>query len=148
MTVGKVSRVLLSATDGNVVATLIAPQEGDTALLIQRLENKRATTVTPNATFDRVTRYTLSRDGQWVVGLLKAPLAERRQARIDKKKKEEAPKDSLLIVDNRSFAVHKIPDITSYRTAREMGHHVAYSLTLPKDTAQKREQGKEGGHPA
>ena len=131
------------SNDGNVVATLIAPQEGDTALLIQRLENKRATTVTPNATFDRVTRYTLSRDGQWVVGLLKAPLAERRQARIDKKKKEEAPKDSLLIVDNRSFAVHKIPDITSYRTAREMGHHVAYSLTLPKDTAQKESKEKK-----
>ncbi len=125
------------SNNGNVVNTLIAPQEGDTALFIQWIDSKRATTVTPNATFHRVTRFTLSRDGQWTVGLLKAPLAEGRQARIDKKKKEETPKDSLLIVDNRTFVVHKIPAITSYRTAKEMNHHVAYSLTLPKDTAQK-----------
>ncbi|MGI6574103.1 MAG: prolyl oligopeptidase family serine peptidase [Fermentimonas sp.] len=151
------------SNDGKVVATLIAPQEGDTALFIQRIEgkerksvirveqvppaqlhrvdNKRPSMVASNATFYRVTRYTLSRDGQWAVGLLKAPLAERRQARIDKKKQDELPKDSLLIVDNRSFAVHKIPNVTSYKAATEMSRHVAYSLTLPKDTTRK--EGKE-----
>jgi dipeptidyl aminopeptidase/acylaminoacyl peptidase len=122
--------------DGKVVATLIAPQEGDTTLFIHQIESKEK-----KASLHRVTRFTLSTDGQWTVGLLKAPLAERRQARIDKKKKEELPKDSLLIVDNRSFDVHKIPNITSYKTAREMNRHVAYSLTLPKDTTQK--EGKE-----
>ncbi len=120
------------SNDGKVVAALIAPQEGDTVLFIHQIESKEK-----KASLHRVTRFTLSTDGQWTVGLVKAPLAERRQARIDKKKKEELPKDSLLIVDNRTFAVHKIPDITSYKTAREMSRHVAYSLTLPKDTTQK-----------
>ncbi len=152
------------SNDGKVVAALIAPQEGDTTLFIHQIEskekkavirvkqvppaqlrvnNKRPFMATPNATFHRVNRFTLSTDGQWTVGLLKAPLAERRQARIDKKKKEELPKDSLLIVDNRSFDVHKIPNITSYKTAREMNRHVAYSLTLPKDTTRKENKEKK-----
>ncbi len=130
-------QVTTISNDGKVVATLIAPQEGDTALFIQRIDTKRPAATTPNATFYRVTRYSLSTDGQWAVALLKAPLAERRQARIDKKKKEKLPKDSLLIVNNHTFAVQKVPDITSYKTAREMSRHVAYSLTLPKDTTQK-----------
>ncbi len=124
------------SNDGKVVATLIAPQEGDTTLFIHQIKSKEK-----KASLHRVTRFTLSTNGQWTVGLVKAQLAERRQARIDKKKKEELPKDSLLIVDNRSFTVHKIPNITSYKNAREMNRHVAYSLTLPKDTTQK--EGKE-----
>jgi len=72
------------SNDGNVVRTLIGPAtRAIPPLLIQRLENKRATTVTLTLPFDRVTRYTLSQG--WAVGgrLVKSPLAERRQARID-----------------------------------------------------------------
>lgn len=130
------SRVTVS-DDGQVVAALIAPQEGDTALFMQRVDPKRTSMTSsqlPSLTLPRVNRYTLSTDGRWTVGLLKAPLAERRQARIDKKKKEDFPKDSLVIVDNRTFAVQKIPNVTSYKSATEMNHHVAYTLTYTKET--------------
>lgn len=119
---------------GEIIAVLVSPQEGDTALFIRRIDTKRPGTVTPGITVDRVTRYSLSTDGRWTVGLLKAPFADRRQARVDKKKKEEMPKDSLLIVDNLTFAMHKIPNVDSYKTAPEMRSRVAYALTLPKDT--------------
>src|SRR5690554_427263 len=123
--------------DGKVVATLISPQEGDTALFIQKVDGRH---FKPGAsiTIDRVRSYKLSSDGRWTVGLLKAPFAERRQARIDKKKKEDVPQDSLLIIDNQSFESYKIPGVKSYRTADELGSHIAYTIDTPKDTTDKK----------
>src|SRR5690554_2829579 len=66
--------------DGTIMATLIAPQEGDTTLVLHDLTGNRSLTL------EQVNRYKLSSDGMWTVGLVKAPFAERRQARIDKKK--------------------------------------------------------------
>src|SRR5690554_4418318 len=120
------------SNDGKIVSSLISPQEGDTALFIKNSVNKIA------LTFDRVRSYKLSSDGRWTVGLLKAPFAERRQARIDKKKKEDVPQDSLLIIDNQSFESYKIPGVKSYRTADELGSHIAYTIDTPKDSTDKK----------
>ena len=79
-------------------------------------------------------------DGKWTVGLLKAPFAERRQARIDKKKAEDMPEDSLLIINNRTFEVQKIANVKSFKTAEESVTHVAYTTTLPKDTTKKEDK--------
>lgn len=120
--------------DGKIAATLICPQQGDTTLLIKNLSGKRSLTI------ERVNSYKLSTDGKWTVGLLKAPFAERRQARIDKKKAEDMPHDSLVIVNNKTFAVQKIARVKSFKTAKESYTHVAYTITLPKDTTKKEEK--------
>ena len=125
--------------DGQIAATLISPQEGDTALLIRDLSGNRMLTV------ERVNSYKLSTDGRWTVGLLKAPFAERRQARIDKKKAEDMPKDSLVIINNRTFAMQKIAHVKSFKTAKESETHVAYTITLPKDTTKKEEKKVKAG---
>lgn len=127
--------------DGKVVASLIAPQEGDTTLFIQQINSRRSAN-DRSMTVDRVNKFTLSPDGSWTVGIVRAPFSERRQARIDKKKKEDMPKDSLVIVNNRAFDLIKIPEATDYKVADEMGRHVAYTLTLPKDTTRKEEKDK------
>jgi dipeptidyl aminopeptidase/acylaminoacyl peptidase len=121
------------SNDGKIVSSLISPQEGDTALFIKNSVNKIA------LTFDRVRSYKLSTDGRWTVGLLKAPFADRRQARIDKKTKEEMPEDSLLIIDNLTFNTEKIPGVRSYKTAQDMIVNVAYTVALPKDTTNKKD---------
>lgn len=121
------------SNDGKIVSSLISPQEGDTALFIKNSVNKIA------LTFDRVRSYKLSTDGRWTVGLLKAPFADRRQARIDKKTKEEMPEDSLLIIDNLTFNTEKIPGVRSYKTAQDMIANVAYTIALPKDTINKKD---------
>lgn len=121
------------SNDGKIVSSLISPQEGDTALFIKNSVNKIA------LTFDRVRSYKLSTDGRWTVGLLKAPFADRRQARIDKKTKEEMPEDSLLIIDNLTFNTEKIPGVRSYKTAQDMIANVAYTIALPKDTTNKKD---------
>ncbi|MDD2515447.1 MAG: S9 family peptidase, partial [Proteiniphilum sp.] len=117
--------------DGTIMATLIAPQEGDTTLMIRDLTNNRSLTV------ERVKRFSLSSDGKWIVGVIKAPLMERRQARIDKKKGDELPKDTLLIIHHPTFAMEKIAGVKSFKTANESFTHMAYSITLPADTAKK-----------
>ncbi|MFA7583688.1 MAG: prolyl oligopeptidase family serine peptidase [Proteiniphilum sp.] len=118
--------------DGRFVGVLISPQEGDTTLYIRDTRNERSITV------ERVKNYKLFPNGRWTVGLIKAPYALRRQALIDKKKADEMPEDSLLIVDNYTFAIEKIPGAKSYKAAQEPGSHVAYTRTLPKDTTEKK----------
>ncbi|MDD4159120.1 MAG: prolyl oligopeptidase family serine peptidase [Proteiniphilum sp.] len=117
--------------DGKIIAALIAPQEGDTTLFIRDLSANRTLML------ERVNRYRLSSDGKWTVGLIKAPFAERRQARIDHKKGDEIPKDSFVIIHNQTFAVEKIANVQSFKTAAQSFTHVAYSITLPKDTLKK-----------
>ena len=114
--------------NGLYAAAIITPQEGDSKLFIQDLKK--------NKTFEhnRVSNYSLSPDGKYTVALLKAPFADTRQAKIDKKKPEEMPKDSLLIVDNETFAYHVLPNVKSYKTSTELGNYVAYKTTLQKDT--------------
>ena len=124
------------SNDGRIVGTLIAPQEGDTTLFLQDTGNNRTLTIA------RVKSFTLSPAGRWTVGLIKAPFAVRRQARIDRKKAEEMPADSLLIVDNRTFAIQKIPGVKSFKTAQEFDSHVAYTIDAPKDTIRKADKEK------
>ena len=117
--------------DGRIATSLISPQEGDTTLLI------RNTVSNQEILIDRVNRYSLSPDGKYTVGIVKAPFAERRQARIDKKKAEDAPKDSLVIVNNATFEIEKIANVKSLRTPREIAKHIAYTIEHPKDTTKK-----------
>src|SRR5690554_105187 len=68
---------------GNVIAALIAPQEGDTTLFIQKTDSKNSKP-SSSITFERINNYRLSNDGRLIVARSKATLVERRQARIDK----------------------------------------------------------------
>ncbi len=117
--------------DGKMSASLISPQEGDTTLII------RNNLTSKELKIERVNRYSMSPDGKYTVALLKAPFAERRQARIDKKKPDDAPKDSLVIVDNSKFSIEKIANVKSFKAPREIAKHIAYTIEFPKDTTKK-----------
>ncbi|NLD23331.1 MAG: S9 family peptidase [Bacteroidales bacterium] len=127
---------------GNVITSLIAPQEGDTTLFIQRIDPKNSK-LGSSKTFERVTSYRLSSDGRWTIALIKAPLAERRQARIDKKKKEDMPQDSLLIIDNLTFETYKIPGVKSYKTANEFNSHITYTVSSTNDSIKNSAKQKD-----
>src|SRR5690554_5017908 len=71
------SRTTIS-NDGKVVASLISPQQGDTTLFIQQVDTRRPANAR-SLTVDRVNRFSLSTDGHWTVGWVRAPYAERRQ---------------------------------------------------------------------
>ena len=120
------------SNDGRFVNTIISPQEGDSILYIYDLKKEKELMI------HRVNKYTLSPDGRFTVALLKAPFSEIRQARIKKKKADDFPKDSLVIVNNETLAFYKIPDVKSYSTSTEMAAHVAYKKSTPKDTVKNK----------
>lgn len=117
--------------DGKISTALISPQEGDTTLVIRNNVSNKSLEI------ERINRYALSPDGAYTVGLLKAPFADRRQARIDKKKGDDVPKDSLVIVNNANFSVQKIANVKSFKTPAEIAKHIAYTIEFPKDTTKE-----------
>ena len=88
--------------DGNFISAIISPQEGDSLLFIHNLKKNQ------ELTLKGINKQTLSPDGKYTVGLIKAPFSERREARIKKKKADEMPEDSLAIIHNNSFHIEKI----------------------------------------
>ncbi len=114
--------------DGQFTVAIIKPQEGDNKLFIQNLKKKK------DFKYNRISSYSLSPDGKHTVALLKAPFAEIRQAKIDKKKKDDMPKDSLMIIDNETFSYYFLPNVQSYKTPQELGNYVAYTTTITPDT--------------
>lgn len=123
--------------DGRFVSSLISPQEGDTVLFLKDLNRNRSLTI------NNVNRYTLSSDGKFTIGLQKAPFADRREARIKKKKAEDMPKDTLVIVNNETFAVERIADVKSYGTAEKTIDHVAYKKNEEVDTTIVKDKSKK-----
>lgn len=113
---------------GRFTATIIKPQEGDSKLFIKDLKKNK------EFYYERVSRYTLSADGKHTVAILKAPFEDTRQAKIDKKKAKDMPKDSLLIINNETFKYQIIPDVKTYKASQELGNYIAYKNTPKADT--------------
>ena len=88
--------------DGTLLAWEVAPQEGDGMLYLRNLSSGAEISV------PRGTALKWAQDGAWGLFTVKAPFAETRQAKIDKKKKEEQPKDSLARIDLRSLVWDRI----------------------------------------
>ena len=118
--------------DGNFISAIISPQEGDSLLFIHNLKKNQ------ELTLKGINKQTLSPDGKYTVGLIKAPFSERREARIKKKKADEMPEDSLAIIHNNSFHIEKIAAVKSFKTAEKMGSHIAYAITEKADTTEKK----------
>ena len=116
------------SNNGKFAATIIKPQEGDSKLFIQNIDK--------NTRFEHncVSSYKLSPNGSYTLALLKAPFADTRQAKIDKKKKDEMPKDSLMIINNNTFNYYVLPNVEAYKTSKELGNYIAYTTIIIPDT--------------
>ncbi|MCR4823766.1 MAG: prolyl oligopeptidase family serine peptidase [Bacteroidales bacterium] len=84
--------------DGRLVSYEVAPQEGDGTLYIRNLQSGAELSVA------RGTSLKWAQDASYGLFTVKAPFADTRQAKIDKKKPDEQPKDSLARIDLRTFA--------------------------------------------
>ena len=91
-------RSVMLTPDGDLVSYEVTPQEGDGTLYIKNLKTGAELAV------ERGTGLKWAQDAAWGLFTVKAPFAETRQAKIDKKKKEDQPKDSLAKVDLRTLA--------------------------------------------
>ena len=91
-------RSVMLSPDGDLVSYEVTPQEGDGTLYLKNLKTGAELAVA------RGTGLKWAQDAAWGLFTVKAPFAETRQAKIDKKKKDDQPKDSLAKVDLHTFA--------------------------------------------
>ncbi|NJD11343.1 MAG: S9 family peptidase [Gemmatimonadetes bacterium] len=71
-------------------------------------------------------------DARFAIFLLKPAKQAVRQARLDKKKPEELPTDSLGILDLGSGMITRIARVKSFKLPRRSGAYLAYQLVKPE----------------
>jgi len=117
--------------DGKFSLSAVSAQAADGYLMQSNLLDGKFITIdrgkTPSITFD----------SKYGVCAIVPFFAETRQAKIQKKKPEEMPKDTLCIWTLGKSDFKKFAHITSFRTAAEGSLVVAYKTEPPADTSVK-----------
>ncbi len=109
--------------DGNWVAYTIDPQEGDGTLHWRGFGLGSVPRSMPrgyNLQFEPNSRYLFAK--------IKPLFADAREAKVKKKKPDEFPKDSFLLIDLALDSVRKIPAVKSYKFPDSTGGWVAWHL--------------------
>ncbi len=83
--------------DGGMVSYEVVPQEGDGTLYVKNLKSGAELAV------ERGTGLKWAGDASWAVFTVKAPFDSTRQAKIDKKSRDDQPKDSLARLNLRTL---------------------------------------------
>ena len=102
----------------------IRPQEGDGTLYLQNLVSGAECVV------ERGADLKMARDGSFGFFTVKAPFAATRQAKIDKKKPDEQPKDSLARIDLRTLKWEMV-GASHHRKSRAASPGICSCLTPP-----------------
>ncbi len=116
----RVSSVTLS-NDGKILVWQISEQEGDSKLVIRRLETGE------ELVLDRASGFKMSEAADFGTCLVSAPFAVTRQAKIDKKKDDEMPADSIACINLKTFEVTKIANASSAGTGWDAAPYIFIS---------------------
>ena len=106
--------------DGEWARWTVAPQEGDYVLHLYNVKTGK--------TYDleRASGAKISEDGKKLVYRIVPKFQETRQAKIDKKKPNEMPKDSLGILDLATGKIEKYPFVKAFKTGDKLNCFVAW----------------------
>ena len=121
--------VVLS-NDGNWMSYTVAPQEGDATLYVRHLKTNQIIQI------ERGTQSRFTENNAYLIAKIKPSFEETRKAKIGKKKPEEMPKDSLVILTLTNGNVKRIPAVKSYQVP-EFGSDVIAYLNDPKMDIKK-----------
>ncbi|HEX5025722.1 MAG TPA: prolyl oligopeptidase family serine peptidase [Agriterribacter sp.] len=113
------------SNNGKWIVYCIDVQEGDGELVIQSADAKYRKII------PRGYNITITDDSRFAVFKIKPLYADIRQARIKKKKPEEFPKDSLMIVELGKEAVITEARVKSYKIPEKNEHWVAWQMEKP-----------------
>ncbi|MBC7866289.1 MAG: S9 family peptidase, partial [Gloeobacteraceae cyanobacterium ES-bin-316] len=124
----------LISNDGNFIVYAITPQEGDAEMIIQNINTGYRKNIA------RGYNPVITEDSRYAIIKIKPPYQDTRQAKIKKKKLDEMPKDSLLIVQLGTDSIVKVSRIKSFKTPEKAGGWLAYHLEkpMPDTNAKKR----------
>jgi acetyl esterase/lipase len=130
---------VLSA-DGRWLAYRLVPGDGDATLTVQALNADRSVVVQRGAS----PRFTA--DSRYLVAMVE-PMEEAVDAAREDGGDDDAPKDSLAIVDLSDLTVTRIADVRSFRMPEDEGDWMAYLLDEEKgddeDSAAQEEGAQE-----
>ena len=120
---------------GNLIFYIVSPQEGDAELFVK---NNKGETLT---TLPRSSNPKLTHGESYLVSMISPFFKDTRQAKIDKKKKDEMPKDSLAYFSFKTKEWTKVADVNSYQLARKNGNYLVYIqskiIEIKKDSVSK-----------
>ena len=134
-----VSRLVVE-NDGDWAQWTVAPQEGDIVLHLYNVKTGKTYDI------ERASQAKITDDAKKLVFLISPKYQETRQARIDKKKPNEMPKDSLGILDLASGKIEKYPMIKNHKMGETGGIYVAFQeeeKPAAKADPKEKEEGKD-----
>ncbi len=119
------------SNNGNYVAYAINPQEGDGKLVIQKSTGEPVTEVS------RGYNATISSDNNTVIFKIKPWYNDTHQAKIQKKKPEDLPKDSLGVYSLKTGKLEKYARVRSYEVPEKGRNLLAIRFETPLPVKKK-----------
>ena len=133
--------------DGRYGIFLLTPQEGDATLVVRELKSGRIDSL------QRIADPAMSYDGAFVAFRIKPAVAQVKDLRRQKKKKEELPRDTLGIRLLTGSTLTKHPDVKSFKMPARSGGWIAFTQEPPREGKQdpkakkrSRKNNDENGH--
>lgn len=115
--------------DGAWAYYTVTPQEGDAVLHIVNLQNGTEYVI------DRASSVKFSKDLPLAVFKIAPMFSQTRQAKIDKKKSDQMPKDSLGIINLTSGKISSFENVKGIKTSGRFGKYAAFqSASKDNDT--------------
>ena len=114
------------SADGDIVAWEIAPQQGDGTLYLKRLSDGSTLEI------ERGGGIEMSRDGSWAFCSIKVPYEVTRKAKIDKKKGDKMPKDTIACINLKDFSVTRIGAFSAYKVSKDGRPVLAFETKADK----------------
>ena len=130
-------RFLQVSNDGLFASYMICPQEGDSLTVIKKQNGNTL------AEIERGYAGKFTYDSRFFICKIKPFYQEIRKGKIDKKKADDMPKDSLAIVNLSTGAVEKIADIKNFSVPDEGAARIAYLLDIKEKKKDKKTSAKD-----
>lgn len=124
-------RETLFQPQGGFIAYTINPQEGDGQLVVRQINSGKQWII------DRGSQPVFTENGQYLIAKIKPRFADTRQAKIDKKKPEEMPKDSLVIIALSNAIIQKIPAVKTFQVPEKGSQYIAYTKDKKGDVTKE-----------
>ncbi|MBQ0025081.1 MAG: S9 family peptidase [Bacteroidales bacterium] len=105
---------------GNWATFTVSPQEGDAVLHVYNVRNGKEYLV------ERASQVTITKDATKAIFRISPSFQQTRQAKIDKKTGDEAPKDSLGVMDLATGKIERYEGLKSMKTASVPDSFVAF----------------------
>ncbi|NCU31519.1 MAG: hypothetical protein EOM23_00970 [Candidatus Moranbacteria bacterium] len=117
-------RNIVFSPDGNWLAYEVNPQQGDGNLVLYNVESKT------ERVFNRGYDAVFSKGNGFLAFKVKQPEAILRQAKVEKKKRDEIPKDSLAILNLATQELEIIADLIGFSVPREPSNWMVYQIEV------------------